>query len=145
MNTETEPGLSFEARLLSADECLERALELMHAIAPAMELSAGEIDAPSAIRLCVDGKAYGFIGESNGTLHALLIAELVDYPLKRVCNVVAYAGRARYYRQWYPKLEQWAREHGAVEMRGYGSEATCRLAEQRYGYREIYRVYAKEI
>lgn len=145
MNTETELGQSFEARLMHPDEVLDRAVELMHAIAPALELAHGELDPPSAIRLCADGRAYCFIGESNGTLHALLIAELMDYPLKRVCNVVAYAGKARYYRDWYPKLEAWAKEWGATEMRGYGNEATCRLAELRYGYQEIYRVYAKPI
>jgi hypothetical protein len=145
MSTEMVSGQSCELRQLSPDECLDRAVELMHKISPALELAHGEVDAPSAIRLCMEGKAYCFVGENNGTLLVLAILEFIQYPLKKVCNVLAYAGRTKEFIAGYPKLEDWARGQGATEIRGYGTPATCRLAGMRYGYTEFYRVYGKAL
>lgn len=144
MSIETEHGVSFEARKLAYDEILERAVELMEKVAPAFAECGGEVDAFTAVKACAMEKAVCFVGEENGKLSALLIAEFIDFPLKRVCNVLAYAGRARDYRWFNEWLENWAIEQGAVEMRGYGQAGPAKLAE-RYGYKEIYRVYAKPL
>lgn len=144
MNTEMELGQNCKVRLMSPDECLERAVELMHFIEPAFRRAAGEVDAPSAVRMCAMGQAYCFIGEGNGELSALLIALLTEYPLKKICDVLAYAGRARDFYWFNETLEDWARSQGAVEMRGYGKEGPMRLA-RKHGYEEVYRVYTKSL
>jgi hypothetical protein len=144
MNTETERGRNCEVRQLGPDEILERAVELMTMVNPAFRECGGEVDAFTAVKACALEHAWCFVGEDNGTLTALLIAEFINFPLKKVCNVLAYAGRARDYRWFNEWLEDWARGQGAVEMRGYGQAGPARLAE-RYGYKEIYRVYAKPL
>lgn len=144
MNTKVEPGQNSEVKLLTADECLVRAVELMAKAAPAFARAAGEIDEVEAIRLCAMGKAFCFIGESNYKLTALLIAVITDYPLKRICDVLAYAGTARDFYWFQDELDNWARAQGACEMRGYGKEGPMRLA-RRHGYQEVYRVYTKPL
>lgn len=144
MNIEMVSGQSYEVRQLEPEEILDRAVELMTAIAPAFAECGGEVNAYTAIKACAMENAWCFVGEDNGTLTALLIAEFINFPLKRVCNVLAYAGRARDYRWFNEWLENWAFEHGAVEMRGYGKAGPAKLAE-RYGYQEIYRVYGKPL
>jgi hypothetical protein len=142
MSLETDSGLS--CKILSADECLARCGELAGFISPAFARAAGEVDEWSALRDCAFGRAVAFEGDHNGELSVLLIAQLIDFPLKRVCNVLAYAGEARRFYHVQGLVEEWARINGAVEMRGYGGEAQCRLA-RRHGYREIYRMYAKPL
>lgn len=144
MNTEMEFGKNCEVRQLGYDEVLARAVELITSVEPAFRECGGEVDAFTAVKACAMERAFCFVGEDNGILTALLIAEFIDFPLKRVCNVLAYAGRARDYRWFNEWLEKWAFDKGAVEMRGYGQAGPARLAE-RYGYKEIYRVYAKPL
>lgn len=137
--------MATELRFIPEVEVMQRAVELMKAIAPAFERCAeGEIDAPSAIRLCAMGQAHCLIGEENGALSCLIILELIDYPLKRVCNMIAYAGTASKFMHLSDVIFDWARANGAVELRGSGKEPQMRLARLR-GFREIYRVYAKEL
>ena len=144
MNEKVPTGLSCSFRMLTSDECLERAVELMKAVAPAFQNAAGEVDEVSAIRLCAMGNAVCFVGENNEKLSALIILEIMQFPNAKICNVLAYAGSARKFYQFQEMFEDWAREQGATQIRGYGTEAPMRLAK-RHGYREIYRVYAKPL
>lgn len=144
MNTVMELGQNFRVRVLCPDECLARAVELMQWAKPAFVNAAGEVDEVSAVKMCAMGQAYCFVGENNGKLSALLIAHLEHFPLKKVCNVLAYSGRARDFYEANSWLEDWAREQGCDEMRGYGLEGPMRLA-MKHGYREIYRVYVKPL
>lgn len=126
------------------DECLAHVQELANLLVPAFEHSAGEIDVWSALQACALGKMQCFVGDVNGRITAAIITFFCDYPKKRVCDVVAYAGKARDFYWFNLVLEEWALDNGAVEMRGYGREATMRLAK-RHGYQEIYRVYKKPL
>jgi len=144
MNTMVELGISFRVRELGADECLARAVELMQWAKPAFEHAAGEVDEVEAVKLCAMGNAVAFAGETNGTLSALLIAQLIQFPLKKVCLVLAYSGRMVDFYEANVWLEDWATRQGCDEMRGYGQEGPMRLA-RRHGYSEIYRVYVKPL
>jgi hypothetical protein len=129
---------------LTPDECITHVQELANLLIPAFERGAGEIDIWSALKLCALGEMQCFVGEVNGLVNAAMITAFTSYPLRKVCDVVAYAGRARDFYWFNQVLEDWASRNGAVEMRGYGTEATMRLA-RRHGYEEIYRVYKKPL
>lgn len=144
MNTVMEHGENYKMYMLTPEEVMEKAQELLLMLAPAFVHSGGEIDECAALKMCAMEQATCFVGGDNGTLSALLIAEIMVFPLKTVCNVLGYAGKARDFYWFHSWLEQWAARQGATEMRGYGSEAAMRLA-CRHGYKEIYRVYAKPI
>jgi hypothetical protein len=144
MNTSREVGSSSKVRQLTPDECLEHVQELANLLVPAFGRAAGEIDVWSALKLCALGEMQCFVGEVNSIVNAAMITAFTDYPLKRVCDVVAYAGKARDFYWFNTVLDDWARSNGAVEMRGYGHEATMRLA-MRHGYEEVYRVYKKPL
>ena len=126
------------------DEVLEYRQELANLLVPAFARAAGEIDVWSALKECALGKMQCFVGEINGVINAAVITSFCNYPLKRVCDVVAYAGNVKDFYWFFPILEDWARDNGAVEMRGYGAEGPMRLA-RRHGYEEIYRVYKKPL
>lgn len=137
-------GKNFEMRRLTPDECLNRAVELLVFLAPAFEYAAGEVDEVAAVRLCALGRADCFVGETNGELAALAILQLTAAPLKKICTVLGFAGRGKDFYWYMGELEAWALAQGAVEMRGYGREASMRLA-RRHGYAEIYRVFSKPL
>jgi hypothetical protein len=144
MSLEVETGKNCKARQLFPDECLERVQELAELLVPAFARSAGEIDVWLALRECALGKMQCFVGEVNGTINAAMITYFCNYPLKRICDVIAYAGNAKDFYWFNAALEDWARDNGAVEMRGYGGESAMRLAK-RHGYKEVYRVYKKDL
>lgn len=123
---------------------MERAEELAGILEPAFARAAGEVDVWSALKLCATGGMQCFVGEVNDTINTAMITFFCNYPLKRVCDVIAYAGRARDFYWFNEVLEDWARANGAVEMRGYGKEGPMRLAK-RHGYEEVYRVYKKNL
>lgn len=145
MSTSQESGRSCEVRQLLPDEVVEKVQELANLLVPAFERAAGEIDVWSALKECALGRMQCFIGAVNGVVNAAMITAFTDYPLKRVCDIVAYAGRARDFYWFRETLEDWARDNGAVEMRGYGPEASMRLAVTRHGFTEVYRVYKKDL
>lgn len=140
MNIEVEHGQNSEVTLWAPEQILPRMFELEQFLAPAFEVSAGEIAAIDALILAAEGKAFLFVGGGNSTIIAAMICEFVQYPRKRVCNVLAYAGCARKFYSFFPKLKVWAKENGAQSVRGYGHEPQMRLA-RRHGLEEIYRVY----
>lgn len=144
MNSRVEAGLSCRVRQLTPDEVLEYREELAGLLVPAFEHAAGEIDVWSALKLCAVGKMQCMVGDINGIINVAMITYFCDYPLKRICDVIAYAGSAKDFYWFNTALEDWARENGAVEMRGYGGEAAMRLA-RKHGYEEIYRVYKKPL
>lgn len=144
MSTEVVHGQNCEARQLTPDECVEYVQELAGLLVPAFARAAGEIDVWSALKECALGKMQCFVGEVNGKINTAMITFFCDYPLKRVCDVIAYAGSARDFYWFNQVLEDWARDNGAVEMRGYGAEGPMRLA-RRHGYEEVYRVYKKDL
>lgn len=144
MNTVVEHGQNCKVRQLTPDECMEYAQELANLLVPAFARSAGEIDVWSALKECALGRMACFVGEINGAINAAIIIYFCDYPLKRVCDVIAYAGSARDFYWFNPILEEWARANGASEMRGYGAEGPMRLA-RKHGYEEVYRVYKKDL
>ena len=140
-----ESGPNCRVSVLYGKEIRGRFEELEGAIAPAFACAHGELGPKEALELCVEGKAWCFIGEINEKLTALLIAEFMQFPLLRVLNILAYAGDARSFYQFGPVLETWGKLNGATEIRGYGGEAQMRLARRIHGFKEIYRVYAKPI
>lgn len=144
MNTMVQLGTNFRVRRLDPDECLARAVELMQWAKPAFEHAAGEVNEVEAVRLCAMDEATAFVGEDNGKLSALLIAQIIHFPLKKVCLVLAYSGRACDFYAANAWLEAWAAQKGCCEMRGYGQEGPMRLA-RKHGYSEIYRVYVKPL
>ena len=144
MNIVMELGESYKMVMLSPEEVMAQAPELMAMLAPAFVHAGGEVDECAALKMCAMEQATCFVGDNNGKLSALLIAEIMVFPLKTVCNVLGYAGKARDFYWFHSWLEQWAAKQGATEMRGYGPEAAMRLA-CKHGYKEIYRVYAKPI
>lgn len=123
---------------------MENVQELANLLAPAFARAAGEIDIWSALKLCALGQMQCFVGDINGGINTAMITTFTDYPLKRVCDVVAYAGRARDFYWFNVVLENWALDNGACEMRGYGGEGPMRLA-RKHGYEEVYRVYKKAL
>jgi hypothetical protein len=127
---------------LEKEEILSRLVELDNMLSPAFEKAYGEIKAIDALILGVDGKVMVFVGEINSEINLAFILEPVQYPRKWVLNVLAYAGHARKFYQLYEELRNWAKAEGYDELRGYGTEATFRLARKNYGWKEIYRVYA---
>lgn len=144
MSTNQEAGSNYSVRQLTPDECIEHVQELADMLVPAFVRAAGEIDVWSALKLCALGEMQCFVGEVNSTVNAAMITAFTKYPLKTVCDVVAYAGRARDFYWFNQTLEDWALRNGACEMRGYGTEKTMRLA-RRHGYEEVYRVYKKPL
>ena len=145
MNTLLELGGNCKISSIYGDEIEGRRKELEEMLAPAFACAHGELGPKEALDLCVAGKASCFIGEINKKLTALLIAEFMDFPLLRVLNILAYAGKARGFYQLLHLLETWGKLNGATEIRGYGGEAQMRLARQVHGFKEIYRVYARPI
>lgn len=138
------PGSLYVTQLKAPEvsSCFEELVELVR---PAFDRAHGEIDASSAVGLCVKGKAYMFIGQQgNNYPDCVLIAELMQFPLKKVVNVVAWAGHATKYKAYVEFIETWAVANGAIAIRGYGTESTMRHA-RRWGYEEIYRVYEKDL
>ena len=95
MNTSREVGSSCSVRQLTPDECIEHVQELANLLVPAFERAAGEIDVWSALKLCALGEMQCFIGEVNSVINAAMITAFTTYPKLKVCDVVAYAGRAR--------------------------------------------------
>jgi len=131
-------------RVLEKEEIQLRFRELSNMLAPAFEVAHGELNADDALLLGMEEKAWVFVGEYNGKIICTLISEFLQFPRKRVLNILAYAGIARRF-YWFLKfLEVWAKANGAVEIRGYGHEAQMRLARH-HGLKEIYRVYAKDL
>ena len=145
MSTRVLDGANYEVRKLEPAEVLERLLPLERLLAPAFEKAHGEIAAIDALILATEGKAWVFVGTINGEINAALILETLQYPRKRVVNFLAYAGKVRGFYWFYEEVEAWARAEGYDELRGYGTEATMRLARRVYGWNEIYRVYAKPL
>lgn len=144
MNTKLEAGSSYRVRQLTPDECIEHVQELANLLVPAFARGAGEIDVWSSLKLCALGEMQCFVGDVNGKINAAMITAFTSYPNMKVCDVVAYAGRARDFYWFNQDLEDWASRNGASEMRGYGTEATMRLA-CKHGYEEVYRVYKKPL
>lgn len=144
MNTGQEVGSSCKARQLLPDEVIEYRQELADLLVPAFARAAGEIDVWSALKECALGKMQCFVGEVNGKINTAMITSFCNYPLKRVCDVIAYAGSARDFYWFNLVLEDWALDNGAVEMRGFGTEGPMRLA-RKHGYEECYRVYKKPL
>ena len=145
MNTLLELGGNCKISSIYGEEIRERFEELEGAIAPAFACAHGELGPKEALELCVEGKAWCFVGEINEKLTALLIAEFMQFPKLRALNILAYAGDARSFYQFSRVLETWGKLNGATEIRGYGGEAQMRLARRAHGFKEIYRVYAKPI
>lgn len=144
MNTSQEVGSNYNVRQLYPEEVVEYRQELADLLVPAFARSAGEIDVWSALKACALGKMQCFVGEYNNLITTAMITYFCDYPLKRVCDVIAYAGNARDFYWFNPVLEDWALDNGAVEMRGFGAEGPMRLA-RKHGYTECYRVYKKPL
>lgn len=144
MSTNQEAGSNYRVRQLTPDECIEHVQELANLLVPAFAKAAGEIDVWSALKLCALGEMQCFVGEVNSIVNAAMITAFTTYPNLKVCDVVAYAGKARNFYWFNQELEDWALRNGADEMRGYGTEATMRLA-RRHGYQEVYRVYKKPL
>lgn len=142
MNTSQEAGSNCNVRQLTPDEVMEYAQPLAGLLVPAFARAAGEIDVWSALKLCALGGMQCFVGEVNQTINTAMITAFTTYPLKRVCDVVAYAGSAKDFYWFNSALEAWAMQNGAEEMRGYGQESAMRLARH-HGYEEVYRVYKK--
>lgn len=145
MNTDQEHGQSSEVKQLTPDEVMEHVQHLANLLAPAFLRAAGEVDVWSALKECALGRMQCFVGAVNGKINMAMITSFTDYPLLRVCDIVAYAGRARDFYWFRGTLEDWARDNGAVELRGYGTEATMKLAVARHGFKEVYRVYTKDL
>lgn len=145
MNEEMDSGKSCKLIELTPEQCMEYVQGLAELLVPAFRHSAGEIDVWTALKECALGRMTCIVGEINGVVNMAVILSICEYPLKRVCDVVAYAGRVKDYYSYMPVVENWARARGAVEMRGYGTEAAMRLARMHHGYEEVYRVYKKDL
>ena len=142
MSTRVVDGLNYEMRRLGKEEILSRMLELEKFCAPAFQKAHGEIQAIDALILAMEGRCWVFVGEINSRINVTVICETVQYPRLRVLNILAYAGRTQGFQWFHEELVQWATNEGYDEIRGYGTEATMRLARKNYGWEEIYRVYA---
>lgn len=139
-----EMGSGLSVRLLQPGEVLSYFQELEEILRPAFAYAQGEADAASTLVLASENRAWVFVGEVNSKINTAFICEFLDYPLKRVCHVIAYAGKARDYFASYAWIENWARANGAEEIRGFGTEVTERIA-RKYGFRPMYRVYGKPL
>jgi hypothetical protein len=144
MNTEMAAGLNSNVRLLTPEETARRIGELEILLAPAFDCSVGEITTIDALLLAIQGRMFVFVGENNSRINAALIVEFMDFPRRRVLNVVGWAGPSREFYWYLSVLEEWAMANGAKEIRGYGPERAMRHA-CRFGFQEIYRVYRKEL
>ena len=142
MNTLMELGTSCKIYSIYGEEIDGRRKELEEMLAPAFACAHGELGPKEALELCVEGKAWCFVGEINEKLTALLIAEFMQFPLLRALNILAYSGSARSFYPFIRILKTWGKLNGASEIRGYGGEAQMRLARKVHGLKEIYRVYA---
>lgn len=142
MSIRVVDGVSYEMRQLGKEEILSRLLELEKFLAPAFGKAYGEIQAIDALILAMEGKCWVFVGEINSKLMVALILETIQYPRKKVLNFLAYAGKTRGFQWFHEEVKNWATAEGYDELRGYGTEATMRLARKVYGWDEIYRVYA---
>lgn len=144
----TSQGLTVDGRSYihqaQPQEIFDNWLDWAQRLAPAFAIAKGEVDEYDALNLAVRGRAYVFVCEYEGVVHGLLVAELVEYPKKRVCNIMAYAGRFRQFYTYLEVIELWALENGCEELRGYGEEPQMRLARH-HGFEEIYRVYRKPL
>lgn len=144
MNTNQEVGSSSSVKQLTPDEVMENVQELANLLAPAFAKADCEIDTWSALKLCALGQMQCFVGEVNGLINAAMITTFTTYPLKLVCDVIAYAGVASNYYWFNEILDSWALNNGACEIRGFGSASSERLA-RRHGYVEVYRVFKKTL
>lgn len=128
-------------RLLLPDECILHLRELEGLLQPAFGKAHGELKAIDALVLAGSGKAYVFVGSINGKINVAVICEFIQYPRIKVCNVIAYAGKARNFFWFWPKLKAWALANDCDEIRGSGDDGAMRLA-RRYGFEKVYNVYA---
>lgn len=144
MNTSLEVGPSCSVRQLTPDEVMENVQELANLLAPAFAKADCEIDTWSALKLCALGQMQCFVGDVNGIINAAIITTFTQYPLKLVCDVIAYAGEAKNYYWFNEVLDNWALDNGAEEIRGFGDAGSARLARH-HGYVEVYRVFKKTL
>ena len=144
MNTETAAGQNSDVRLLTPEEIARRIGELEELLAPAFDCSVGEIQTIDALLLAIQGRMWVFVGEINSRINMAFIVEFMDFPRRRVMNVVGWAGPSRDFYWYLSTLEHWAQLNGAKEIRGYGPERAMRHARH-FGFEEIYRVYRKEL
>lgn len=123
---------------------MENVQELANLLVPAFNKADCEIDVWSALKLCALGQMQCFVGDVNGIINAAMITTFTRYPLKLVCDVIAYAGEASNYYWFNDVLDEWALDNGAEEIRGFGDAGSARLSK-RHGYTEVYRVFKKTL
>lgn len=128
-------------RLLLPDECVMNLRRLEELLQPAFDKTYGELRAIDAIILASEGKAYIFVGSINSKINVAVVCEFLQFPRKKVCHILAYAGKASRYFWFWPELKNWALVNDCDELRGCGSDGAMRLAKK-YGCQKIYNVYA---
>lgn len=79
-------------------------------IEAALTHGAGDFSFEDVVRCVEDGTFQFWPGAES-----VLLTELLDYPQRRVVNIVAAGGRLPEIEAMVPVLEAWARAHGCVE------------------------------
>jgi hypothetical protein len=117
-------------QIVGKDVPIEDVLELLEESA---RYSNGELTAVDLL----DGvfrKVYQlWLGYAGGRVASVMVTELLQYPRKKVCVILAIAGETKRFANTFEVIKQWAAMNGAVELEAYCRPAITRLA-RRYGF-----------
>lgn len=74
-----------------------------------------------------------WLGYQEEQVVSVMVTELVQYPKKKVCRIVALAGSTRQFASTFEVIKSWAAANGAVELEAFCRPAITRLARC-YGF-----------
>lgn len=108
--------------------------------------SRGDRLAPDYFDVCASGAAQLWLIGKDGAVAAICIAEMVQYPRRRVALVDLIAGDGL--DDWLEQLDEtvgaWGRAHGAVAIQTGGRPGWSRVTKS-IGYRTIGIVIEKDL
>lgn len=111
-----------------------------------VEASRGDRLAPDYFDICASGAAQLWLIGKDGAVTAICIAEMVQYPRRRVALVDLIAGDGL--SEWLPLLDAtvgaWGRARGASAIQTGGRPGWSRVTKQ-IGYRTIGIVIEKDL
>ncbi len=132
-----------ELRLMSAHEVPFIWNEAGPLLEPAVARGDGNYDIYDVYKALVDGRMQLWTASAGGTVIAVMVSHIVDYPRKRVCALPWIGGQARA-RWWHfmPQVELWARAKGCVALEGWPRKGFTRFLTD---WRTVYTVMRKDL
>jgi hypothetical protein len=114
-------------------------------IADALERSGG-VYLPEDIKdACERNAMQLWLVTDEGDIRAVVVTAVIDYPRKKVCQILICTGEGR--GQWQEMiglLEQWARDNGCDIFRPVARTGWARVLKP-FGYRQTHVILEKDL